>query len=84
MDSSTTFADAFRLESVAGILASCARTLSAAGYGETAWLLRMAHLDLVSRVHEITNEELHAMASFACREGAVAWNLPANEDAQEI
>lgn len=84
MDSSTTFAGAFQLESVAGILASCARTLSAAGYGETAGLLRMAHLDLVSRVYEITDEELHAVASLAGREGAVVWNPPANEDAQEI
>lgn len=84
MGGSTTFAGVARLESVAGILASCARTLSAAGYGETAGLLRMAHLDLVIRVHEITDEELHAVASLAGREDAVAWDRPANEDAREI
>lgn len=61
--------DTYRLEKMADTLASCVTALSAAGLGETASLIRIAHLDLISRVHDITDEELRAVAFFAGRKG---------------
>lgn len=63
MDSPIVFADVFELERIADMLASYATTLSNSGFAETASLVRMARMDLVSRINGITDEELRSVAS---------------------
>lgn len=53
----------FELERIADALALYAATLSNAGFAETANLIRIARLDLVTRIHGITDEELRSVAA---------------------
>ncbi len=47
---------------VAETMMCCIAVLSSAGMTETAALMRIAHLDLLSRIHKISSEELDALA----------------------
>ena len=60
--------DRSALERVSETLRRCIATLSSAQLTETAALLRMAHLDLLSRTHDISSEELDALAGLISAE----------------
>lgn len=71
------FADRFELENIAGVLASYAATLSNTGFIETASLVLIARLDLLSRLHGITDDELRSLASLT------GFGLPAFRQRQQ-
>lgn len=62
VDSSDAIADGgANVHATATQLAECIETLAAAGFSETADLVRIAHLDLVCALHDISNQELEAL-----------------------
>ncbi|MDR3527680.1 MAG: hypothetical protein P4L57_10395 [Rhizomicrobium sp.] len=67
------------------MITACIVELQAAGYGETAEILAIARLDLLARLHGVSEEELEFLISGPSAAGAVRapkevvkpWNIPA-------